>query len=181
MEGITMTRTPTAGSAGIRESCGRRLERREFLRRSAAAVAVGVLTAFGADRAVAASLPVRLETTPAHQGGEKSYPVPVEDGVTIDPEDEVILVRLEGRIYALDLLCTHQPVVLEWLDEEDRFECPKHHARFRADGEWSSGREVRSLDRHAIRREADTVIVELDRVFRLDLEPEGWAAASVPV
>ena len=38
---------------------------------------------------------------------EKSYPIPVADGVAIDKEESVIIARHAGRAYAFSLACPH--------------------------------------------------------------------------
>jgi nitrite reductase/ring-hydroxylating ferredoxin subunit len=173
---------PGAGSTmAIRQGHGGCLQRREFLHRGAAALAVGVLMALGADRAEAEGLPVRLVAgTSGPRGGEISFPVPDHDGVLVDADHAVVLVRYHDYLYGLCLRCTHQPVELEWRNDEAQFECPKHHARFRPDGEWMSGRQTRSMDRNSIRLQSGTAVVDLDCIHRQDEDRDGWGAARVP-
>jgi nitrite reductase/ring-hydroxylating ferredoxin subunit len=156
--------------------------RRAFLHETATAVAIVVLMGLGASRADAEAFPVRF----ASGSGDATtsvvrFPVPDADGVLIDVDHGVILVRYEHHAYAFSILCTHQPVVLEWIEDADLIECPKHHACFRLDGEHRSGRATRALDRFDVRLEGTDILVAPDRLYRQDRDPERWMAARVPV
>jgi nitrite reductase/ring-hydroxylating ferredoxin subunit len=114
-------------------------------------------------------------------GGEVAYPIPAADGATIDKTNEVIIVRHAGKVYAFALSCPHQNTALHWLDEEGRFQCPKHKSRYQADGTFISGRATRNMDRLPIRSDGKEVFVNVDRVFESDKDPSGWAGAEVKV
>jgi Rieske Fe-S protein len=120
---------------------------------------------------------------PGAQGhaGERTYPLPASDGVTIDRDAQVILVRYPNRVYAFALACPHENTALRWRQQDLRFQCPRHESTYRPDGTFMSGRATRNMDRFAIRRAGDTVVVDLERWFRSDEQPAEWGAAVVGV
>ena len=96
-------------------------------------------------------------------------------------DNEVILVRWQDAVYAFTLSCPHQNTALKWDDREHTFQCPKHHSKFTASGDYiaDSGRATRNMDRLAIQREgAAAVIVDVDKVFQEDTDGPQWAARS---
>lgn len=117
----------------------------------------------------------------ASDRGEVVYPVPAADGVEIDRENEVILARAGGTVYAFSLSCPHQRQLLRWQEREQRFQCPKHKSRYQPDGTFISGRATRAMDRHPIRRDGDTVRVDVATKIRRDREPQRWETAAVRV
>jgi nitrite reductase/ring-hydroxylating ferredoxin subunit len=155
-------------------SCGRLATRRDFLREAASLVACAAVAPGDALR-----LPVGL--TAAHRllDGEAVYPIPSQDGATIDRDREVILVRYQDRIYAFGLSCPHQSTALRWQEEQQRFQCPKHKSTFQLDGGFLAGRATRSMDRYPLRREGDTVVVDLSALLREDRDRERWVDAVV--
>ncbi len=108
-----------------------------------------------------------------------AYPVPAADGVTIDRDAQVILVRFQQRAYAFNLACPHENTALRWKERDGLFQCPRHESRYRPDGTFISGRATRSMDRLAVRRDGDRLVVDLDHLFRSDQQPQDWAAAAV--
>lgn len=153
-------------------------DRRAFLREAALAAA-GVLLALGLSPSEAAALPLSLGRPATTAGDEHGYPVPAEDGATIDKDNQVILVRYQGSAYAFALSCPHQNTALHWLGDEGRFQCPKHKSKYRPDGSFISGRATRGMDRFAIRRDGSNLVVDLARLFKQDADPEGWKTAVV--
>jgi len=112
---------------------------------------------------------------------EHAYPIPATDGATIDKDTQVILVRFEQKAYAFRLSCPHQNTALHWLGDEGRFQCPKHKSRYQPNGVFISGRATRNMDRFAVRRDGATIVVDLDKVFKSDVDAAGWAGAVVPL
>ena len=151
-------------------------DRRAFLRDAALAVAAALLGVGAAPRAARAH-PLAFVAPSAVRGATVRYPVPAQDGASIDREHEVILVRWEGALYAFNLSCPHQRTALRWVDGARRFQCPKHKSRYRPDGGFISGRATRGMDRFALRREGGEVEVDLDALFRQDRDPSGWSSA----
>lgn len=128
-------------------------------------------------------LPRGLPLTPlARRGGsdrEHNYPVPTADGVQIDRDNQVILVRYQNHVYAFNLSCPHQHTALRWRDEDQQFQCPKHHSKYQPDGTFISGRATRSMDRYGVRKDGDAVVVDLDVLYHDDKDHTGWTAAVV--
>lgn len=152
-------------------------DRREFLRH--VSLAVGLMLGLGASRAVAQTLPLRVVRALSHSGDEHSYPLPAEDGASIDKEAEIILVRYQQKVYAFNLSCPHQHTALKWEAEANRFQCPKHHSRYTPDGVFVSGRATRGMDRFGLRRDGATIIVDVARYYRQDQNGAEWEAAVV--
>jgi len=157
---------------------GCELGRREFLRRAGLA-AFGIAAVLAGSAAPAAALPLRLISAGDGDTGEKAYPIPAQDGVSIDTDSEVILVRHAGHVYAFALSCPHQNTALRWHDADGRFECPKHHSKYEPDGTFISGRATRAMDRLPIRRAGQQVLVDVDTAFRSDTQAAEWTAAVV--
>jgi nitrite reductase/ring-hydroxylating ferredoxin subunit len=163
--------SPCCGSAanadGSCDGCLSPDGRRQFLRDVAALVA-----AFG-------TLPLLVGTAMAANGDERTYPIPSVDGATIDRENEVIVVRYQGKVYAFALSCPHQNTALRWMPKDGRFFCTKHESQYRPDGQFITGRATRNMDRFDIRREGNTVTVNLAKWFQSDTEGSKWLAAEV--
>lgn len=152
--------------------------RRTFLARSTSCAVVTFALGFPAR--VVVSLPMTFAEG-IGEGPERAYPVPAADGVQIDRDRQVILVRFQSRVYAFSLACPHEHAAVKWVEKDRRFQCTKHDSRYQADGVHTSGRATRNLDRFPIRLEAANVVVSLDKVFRSDQDPVEWAAASVAI
>jgi Rieske Fe-S protein len=127
----------------------------------------------------AAAVPVREASGEPAGPATASYPVPAADGVTIDRDAQVILVRFQQHAYAFNLACPHENTALRWKEREGLFQCPRHESRYKPDGTFVSGRATRNMDRLAIRRDGDRLVVDLDRMFRSDQQAQEWAAATV--
>ena len=155
-------------------SCGILASRRDFLREAASLVACAAAAPGDSLR-----FPVRLIAALRLLDGEAVYPIPPGDGATIDRDHEVILVRYQDRIYAFGLSCPHQRTPLRWQEEQQRFQCPKHKSTFQLDGGFLSGRATRSMDRYPLRREGDTVVVDLSALLQEDRDRERWVDAVV--
>jgi Rieske Fe-S protein len=112
---------------------------------------------------------------------EKSYPVPATDGVMIDKDQDVIISRTQGTLFAFNLACPHQNTALKWDGGKTRFQCPKHKSIYTAEGVFVEGRATRGLDRFAVRRDGSSLVVNLDLLFEQDKDGEKWAKAFVTV
>jgi nitrite reductase/ring-hydroxylating ferredoxin subunit len=144
-------------------------ERRAFLREVTAWLAAAAF----------APLPIRFGRATLVRGSDLTYPIPDADGATIDHDNQVILVRFQGKAYAFNLSCPHQNTALRWHPEDGQFQCPKHHSRYTPDGVFISGRATRSMDRFAVRRDGANILVDLDRLFRQDQDAADWNTAFV--
>jgi nitrite reductase/ring-hydroxylating ferredoxin subunit len=171
-----MTRHPTESDCG---ACEVSPSRREFLREAALAAA-GAFMALGAGPRDAVALPIaRLVGSRAGGSGLVSYPIPTADGATIDTENEIIVARYQGLVYAFDLSCPHQHTALKWLAEDNRFQCPKHKSKYQPDGTFISGRATRNMDRHPVKLEGGKLVVDTELVIQSDKSLAAWQSASV--
>jgi nitrite reductase/ring-hydroxylating ferredoxin subunit len=158
----------TGGCSGCRT-------RREFLL-DAAAVAAAIGFAGGEASALAVTL---ASGQPA--GSEHRLPLPPADGVTIDRGAQVIVVRAQGAVYAFNLACPHENTALRWRAGDGRFQCPRHESKYRPDGVFMEGRATRNMDRFAVRRDGNELVVDLTRLYRSDANKAEWTAALVKV
>ena len=113
--------------------------------------------------------------------GERSYPVPAGDGVTIDRDAQVILVRFQQKVYAFALACPHENTALRWRERDVRFQCPRHESQYQPDGTFIQGRATRNMDRFAVRKDGGNVIVDTNHLYRSDQQKAEWASASAAV
>lgn len=153
--------------------------RRDFLRDAALGIA-GIAASLGIARS-AAALPVSMIEALARTNKGISYPIPTTDGVQIDKENEVILVRWQNAMYAFNLSCPHQRTALRWNDGVKEFQCPKHKSKYTPSGSFISGRATRGMDRFAIQREGSNVMVDVDQMFEEDENEAQWKAAFVKI
>ncbi len=129
--------------------------------------------------AFAAALPMRLLHALERRGQRVNSPLPASDSVSIDTDNQVILVRWDSKVYAFNLSCPHQNTALRWQADEQRFQWPKHKSRYQPDGTFTSGRATRGMDRLAIRREGNGVSVDVDTMYKQDEDRAGWEGAVV--
>lgn len=154
------------------------IERRAFFREATAAVA-GVFAALGIVASEARALPVRAVSALSARGEERTYPIPTADGATIDKEESVIVARWQNAVYVFSLACPHQNTALKWEQRDAQFQCPKHHSKYRPDGSFIEGRATRGMDRFAVRRDGEKVVVDLDKLYQQDSDPAEWKAAVI--
>jgi len=162
-----------------RRCSGAQPTRREWLR--AAGCFGAAIAALGVGAAEAAALPVGFVEGAAQTNGERRYPIPAADSVSIDRPAQLILVRFSGHVYVFALSCPHQNNAVKWVPKEMRFQCTKHDSQYQADGVHTAGRATRNLDRYVIRRDNDAVVVDLHRWIQSDKDPAGWDAATIAV
>lgn len=154
-------------------------DRRSFLTKTLAAIALASVLLPGVVKAEEMAGYVLYRATRRVDGTAK-YPVPAADGATIDAENEVILVRNGGKVYAFALSCPHQRAMLRIKGGDTAFLCPKHKSEYRIDGEYIRGRATRNMDRRPIRKEGAELVVDIDTTIQSDDEAAAWAAAFVP-
>ena len=155
-----------------------RQSRRDCLHCGGCALTILIAGALGG--ADLAGLPV-LAISGETREHERRYPIPASDSVSIDHQEQVIIARYQGHVFGMSLVCPHEHAAVRWVDKEHRFQCTKHDSRYQPDGLYTSGRATRNLDRFAVRRDGDAVVIDLDRWFQSDKDPSGWAAAVVAV
>ena len=158
-------------------NCPLATNRRVFVRDVAIGVA-GVLATLGLSRA-AAALPVGVIEALSRAATTVTYAIPAGDGVQIDKENEVILVRWQSVVYAFNLLCPHQRTTLRWNEAAKEFQCPRHKSKYTPAGDFISGRATRGMDRLAISRHGDSVIVDVDQMYEQDENEAQWKTAFV--
>jgi Rieske Fe-S protein len=112
---------------------------------------------------------------------EKSYPLPTADGVQIDKDMDVILSRVQGKVYAFNLACPHQNTALRWDGGKGRFQCPKHKSIYTPEGVFVEGRATRGLDRFAVRKNGNSLVVSLDSLFEENKDADKWKTAFVVI
>ncbi|HEX4932399.1 MAG TPA: Rieske (2Fe-2S) protein [Gemmatimonadaceae bacterium] len=112
---------------------------------------------------------------------ETAYALPATDGVAIDKTEGVIVARYAGSVYAFALTCPHQNTALRWNEGSHEFQCPRHKSKYRPDGVFISGRATRAMDRFAVRRDGERLVVNLDRLYEQDGDAAGWGSARVAV
>jgi Rieske Fe-S protein len=88
-------------------------------------------------------------------------------------------VRFNHAVYAFNLSCPHQNTALRWLQSDSRFQCPKHKSKYQPDGSFISGRATRNMDRFAVRREGELVVVNVSALFQSDKQAAQWNEARV--
>jgi len=168
-----------AGAAGC-AGCGGATTRRGALGRiSAAAVATMAGVALRPDTAL--SVPVAEAAGTQTGPDEHRYPLPAADGVTIDRDTQVIVVRFQQKVYAFNLACPHENTALRWRQRDGRFQCPRHESQYQPDGTFIQGRATRNMDRFAVKRAGESLVVDLSRLFRSDAQAQDWSAAAVSV
>jgi Rieske Fe-S protein len=128
---------------------------------------------------VAGAFPVALVEGTQLPNNQRSYPIPSSDGATIDRSEEVIVARLHNQVYAFNLACPHENTALRWRQEDMRFQCPRHGSKYQPDGTFISGRATRNMDRFAVQRSGDSIVVDLNRLYRSDQQNAQWTAAVV--
>jgi Rieske Fe-S protein len=156
------------------------VDRRSFLRDASLAVA-SVLVGLGALPSSAAAAPLEFVSALGGSREDKAYPIPAKDGTQIDKDNQTIITRWQNKVYVFTLACPHQNTALHWYEKEHQFECPKHHSRFEADGVYlkDSGRATRNMDRFAVRKDGNNVVVNLDKLYQEDEDEAAWKAAFV--
>ena len=91
----------------------------------------------------------------------------------------MIVARAQNMAYAFSLACPHQNTALKWDKGAGRFQCPKHKSRYKPDGSFIDGRATRGLDRFAVKKEGEQLLVNLDALYEEDKQAAAWKAAFV--
>ena len=110
---------------------------------------------------------------------EKAYPIPAGDGVQIDKDQDVIISRALGKVFAFNLACPHQNTAIKWDAGKTRFQCPKHKSVYTPEGAFVEGRATRGLDRFAVRKDGNSIVVNLDSLYEQDKDADKWSKAFV--
>ena len=111
-----------------------------------------------------------------------TYALPGKEGALVDADNGVILARVRNTVYALSIICPHRATTtLEWIADTKEFHCPRHDAHFQSDGELIDGRPNRAMDRYAVRRAGQSIVVDTAAVFQQDTAHDSWTRAVVTV
>lgn len=177
---MSQMRLPSAiSSHEDHEACGACVNRRDFFEVGLGLAALALLSGVVPRGAAAASVGW---TRAAARGGTLRYPTPAADGVQVDREHELIIVRQGSRLVAFALSCPHQRSMLRWREDDGIFQCTKHRSEYRPSGEYIKGRATRNMDRLAVSVEGTELVVDPSVVFKSDEDPRGWesAVATLP-
>jgi nitrite reductase/ring-hydroxylating ferredoxin subunit len=150
-------------------------ERRDFLRLGL--MAVGALAALGATPDRLAALERRFATG-RRVGSDLRFPLPTADGATVDRTNNLILARFNGEAIAFVLECPHRGENVRWQANNNRFFCPKHESTFQPNGARIQGKAERGMDRYAMRREGNELVVTITEKIR-STNAAAWMAAAV--
>ncbi len=145
--------------------------------KEAALLLAAIATSLGTTPARAAAMSLGAIRPLQRAGDEHTYPLPAEDGATIDHDSEIIVVRFQQKVYGFNLSCPHQHTALKWQAEDHQFQCPRHHSRYTPDGVFVSGRATRGMDRFGIRRDGDNIVIDVAKYYQQDKNKAEWEAA----
>lgn len=79
------------------------------------------------------------------------------------------MIRLEDRIAALNIICTHLGCIPNWLVNERKFKCPCHGSGYYQNGVNFEGPTPRPLERFKIYVEDGIVIVDKSKKYNYEL------------
>jgi len=157
-------------------ACGVADGRRDFLKQAAAIVSSALVgLGAGSDEALAWAWGEPL----AAAGSELTYPIPDADGAVVDRDNGVIVVRFQGRVFAFNLSCPHENAAVRWKPAVNRFECSRHDSKYQPNGVYTSGRATRNMDRFGVKRNGNTLVVDMSRLIQSDPQRAAWAAAAI--
>jgi cytochrome b6-f complex iron-sulfur subunit len=139
------------------------LNRRHFVAAATAAVACACCLY---DEATAAETAAAAPSGPVDVGTKADYP---KDGAMNDKyakpkEYRILVVRNEGKIYAINSTCTHKNCAVKPKDET--IACPCHGSKFSLRGTSTKGPAKGSLSRYAISvNDAGRIMVDRSKSF----------------
>jgi cytochrome b6-f complex iron-sulfur subunit len=98
-----------------------------------------------------------------------------EDGKVTEAfkDRQMWIVRYQGKIYALNTMCTHLGCTPNWLEADKKFKCPCHGSGFYITGINFEGPAPRPLERWAIERGDDGQLV-VDKSKKFQYEMGQW-------
>jgi cytochrome b6-f complex iron-sulfur subunit len=140
------------------------VNRREFVTLTIAAAATAGICACGADAfADDAPPPKAAPKTPFDVGPKSDFS---KDGVVdkYSKPERILMVRNEGKIYAINSTCTHKNCAVKTKNEE--IVCPCHGSRFSVHGTSTKGPAKGSLLRFALSvNDKGNIIVDRSKTF----------------
>jgi cytochrome b6-f complex iron-sulfur subunit len=107
------------------------------------------------------------------------FPDTFDDGKVVErfKDQNMWVVRSEGRIYALSTTCTHLGCSPNWLEKEAKFKCPCHGSGFYMSGINFEGPAPRPLERWGISIGDDGQIV-VDKSKKFQQERGEWSSSE---
>ncbi len=91
-------------------------------------------------------------------------------GVNEDYKPQGIwMIREEGRIAALNIICTHLGCIPNWLPNDRKFKCPCHGSGYKPNGINFEGPTPRPLERFRIMVKDGLVIVDKSKKYQFEL------------
>ena len=69
------------------------------------------------------------------------------------------IIRINGKLYALSLICTHLGCIVSWHPEEKHLICPCHGGVYDINGAVLGGPPPRPLPSYEVKQSGDTVVV----------------------
>jgi nitrite reductase/ring-hydroxylating ferredoxin subunit len=159
-------------------TCSELDSRRDFLKQAALLVS-GALVGIAGPGGSAEALPIAWGAPSAVSGAELTFPIPAADGATVDRDNGVIIVRFQGKVFAFNLSCPHENAAVRWKAAVNRFECSRHDSRYEPNGSYTSGRATRNMDRFALRRTGDSIVVDVSTLIQSDTNKAQWEAAAI--
>jgi Rieske Fe-S protein len=158
--------------------CATTDSRRDFLKQAAFLVSSALAGVAGAAPA-GGPLAVTEGGPLGAAGTELTYPIPAEDGATVDRDNGVIVVRFQGKVFAFNLSCPHENAAVRWKAAVSRFECSRHDSRYEPNGTYTSGRATRNMDRFSLKRNGDSIVVDVSRLIQSDTQKAQWESAAL--
>ena len=98
-------------------------------------------------------------------GGEKKPSFPLAELAEGGMKKVVIggkpagIIRLNGQVYALSLICTHLGCIVSWHPDEKRLICPCHGGMYDITGTVLGGPPPRPLPSYEVKLSGDTVVI----------------------
>jgi cytochrome b6-f complex iron-sulfur subunit len=104
------------------------------------------------------------------------FPDTYDEGKVVErfKEQNMWIVRSDGRIYALSTTCTHLGCTPNWLEKEAKFKCPCHGSGFYMSGINFEGPAPRPLERWGISVGDDGQLV-VDKSKKFQQERGEWS------
>jgi len=91
------------------------------------------------------------------------------------------MIRLEDRIAALNIICTHLGCIPNWLPNDHKFKCPCHGSGYYQNGINFEGPTPRPLERFRIIIQDGLVVVDKSKKFNFELGQWDMPGSYLPV
>ncbi len=91
------------------------------------------------------------------------------------------MIRLDDRIAALNIICTHLGCIPNWLPNDKKYKCPCHGSGYTFDGINFEGPTPRPLERFKILEEGGIVVVDKSKKYQHELGQWDQKDSFLPV